>query len=126
MSRHVVFLEHIPFFFIPSTIHSLTRPDIIPINPFSKDFDSLLSCVPSTLDAPPHVRPICTHQSTGTDTLLSGTSEASFLYTAPQTSSEIMDPIQRQPTCICKSTKLPDFAYSSSFTSLLASIHCLS
>jgi hypothetical protein len=35
MSRHVVFFEHIPFFFIPST----TRPDIICIDPFSEDSD---------------------------------------------------------------------------------------
>jgi hypothetical protein len=35
MSRHVVFQEHIPFFFIPST----TRPDIICIDPFSEDSD---------------------------------------------------------------------------------------
>jgi histone deacetylase 1/2 len=34
MSRHVVFLEHIPFFSIPSTTHGLTRPDIIHIDPF--------------------------------------------------------------------------------------------
>jgi len=40
-----------------------------------------------------------------------------------------MDPPLRQSIRICKSTKLPDFAYScysSSFTSFLASIHCLS
>jgi hypothetical protein len=86
-------------FFIPFTTHSLTRPYIIPINPFSKDSDSLSSCVPSTLDTPSHVRPICTHQSAGTDTLLSSTFEAPFSSTAPQTSSEIMDPPQCQSTC---------------------------
>jgi hypothetical protein len=37
---HVVFLEHIPFFYIPSTTHSLTRPDIICIDPFFEDSDS--------------------------------------------------------------------------------------
>jgi len=40
-----------------------------------------------------------------------------------------VDPRLRQSTRICKFTKLPDFAYScysSSFTSFLASIHCLS
>jgi hypothetical protein len=34
VSHHVVFLEHIPFFSIPSTTHSLTRPDIIHIDSF--------------------------------------------------------------------------------------------
>jgi hypothetical protein len=37
-----------------------------------------------------------------------------------------VDPRLRQSTRIYKFTKLPDFAYSSSFTSFLASIHCLS
>jgi len=39
-----------------------------------------------------------------------------------------VDPPLRQSICIRKYTKLPDFAYScysSSFTSFLASIHCL-
>jgi len=34
VSRHVVFLEHIPFFSIPSTTHSLTKTDLIHIDPF--------------------------------------------------------------------------------------------
>ena len=105
VSRHVVFFERILFFSIPSTTHSLTKSDLIRINPFSED---------SGNDTSPHVRSICTHNSAGTGTLLSGTPEAPFLSTAPKTSSEIVDPSPR------KSTKLPDFAYScysSSFTS---------
>jgi len=128
VSRHVVFLEHIPFFSIPSTTHNLTRPDIIHIDPFFEDSDSLSSQVPSTSNTPFHVRTICTHHSAGTDTLLSGTPEAPFSSTTPQASSEIVDSPLRQSTRIHKSTKLPDFFYSyysSSFTSFLASIHCL-
>jgi hypothetical protein len=34
VSRHIVFLEHILLFSIPSTVHNLTRPDIIRIDPF--------------------------------------------------------------------------------------------
>jgi hypothetical protein len=83
VSRHVVFLEHISFFSIPSTTHSLTKPDLIHIDPFSEDSDN---------DTSPHVRPICTHNFAGTDTLLSGTLEAPFSSTAPQASSEIVDP----------------------------------
>jgi len=74
VSRHVVFLEHIPFFSIPSTTHSLTKPDLIRIDPFSEDSDN---------DTSPHVRPICTHNSAGTDTLLSSIPEAPFSSTAP-------------------------------------------
>jgi len=129
MSHHVVFLEHIPFFFIPSTTHYLTRPDIIRIDPFSEDSDNISSQVPSTSDTLSHVRPICTHHPVGTDTLLFSTPEAPFSSTAPQASSEIVNPSLRQSIRIRKSTKLPDFAYScysSSFTSFLASIHWLS
>jgi hypothetical protein len=43
VSRHVVFLEHIPFFSIPSTTHSLTRPDIIHIDSFFEDSDNISS-----------------------------------------------------------------------------------
>jgi hypothetical protein len=117
--RHVVFLEHIPFFSIPSTTHSLTKSDIIRIDPFSED---------SGNDTSLHVRSICTHNSASTGTLLSSAPEAPFSSTTPQTSSEIVDPPPRQSIRIHKSTKLPDFAYScysSSFTSFLASIHCL-
>jgi hypothetical protein len=59
---------------------------------------------------------------------ISDTPEALFSSTAPQASSEIVDPSLRQSIRICKSTKLLDFAYScysSSFTFVLASIHCI-
>jgi hypothetical protein len=91
MSRHVVFLEHVPFCSFPSTIHSLTKTDLIRIDYFSEDSDSLSSYVSSTLDISLHVRPICTHQSTGTNTLLSDIPEALFSSTAPQASSKIVD-----------------------------------
>ena len=103
ISCHVVFLEHKLFFSIPSTTHSLTKPDLICINLFSEDSDSHNS---------PHVRPICTHNSAGTDTLLSSTPEALFSSTAPQASSEILDPPLCQSIRIHKSIKLPNFAYS--------------
>jgi hypothetical protein len=129
VSYYVVFLEHIPLFSIPSTTHSLTRLGIIHIDPFSKDSDSLSSHVPSTLDTPSHVRPIYTNHYAGTDTLFSSTPEAPFSSTTPQASSKIVDPPLRQSIYICTSIKLLEFAYSyysSSFTSFLASIHCLS
>jgi len=74
VSRHVVFLEHIPFFSIPSTTHNLIKSDLIRIDPFSKD---------SGNDTSPYVRSICTHNSAGTGILLSSTPEAPFSSTAP-------------------------------------------
>jgi hypothetical protein len=120
MSCLVVFLKHIHLFSISFITHSLTRPNLIRIDPFSKDYDSLSSYVPSTSDTSPNVRPICTHQFAGTDTLLFRTLEAPFSSTTPQASSMIVDSLLRQSIHICKSTKLLDFAYScysSSFTS---------
>lgn len=73
MSRHVIFLKDIPFFFIPSTPHV----DLIHIA-FSMDFDSLSSQAPRTSITIPHVKLIRTNRSTGNDTLLSGTPEAPF------------------------------------------------
>ena len=108
VSRHVVFLEHIPFFSIPSTTHNLTRPDIIRIDPFSENSASLSSQVPSTFNTPSHVHSVSTHHFTGTNTLLSSTSEPQFSSTAPQASSEIMNPLLHQSIRIYKSTKLPD------------------
>jgi hypothetical protein len=124
--RHVVFRKHMPFLFISSTTYSLTRSDLIRKDPFSEDSDSLSSQVPSTLDTLSHVRPICTHHSVGTDTLLSGTPEAPFSSAVPQTLFEIVDPPLRQSIHIYKSTELLDFDYSSSFTFFLTYIYCLS
>jgi len=105
----------------------LTRSDSIRINPFfSEDSGSLSSQVPSTSGTPSHVRSIYTHHPAGIDTLLSGTPEVPFSSTAFQAPFEIMDPPLRQSIRIHKSIKLPDFVYSSSFTSFLASMHCLS
>jgi len=115
VSRYVIFLEHIPFFFIPSTTHSLTRPNIIHIDLFSEDSDSLSFQVPSTSNTPSHIRSICTHHSVDTDILLSGTPKAPFSSTTPQASSKIVDPPLHQTTRIHKSTKLLDFAYSCLF-----------
>ena len=63
------------------------------------------------------------------NTLLSRTPEAPSSPMVPRPPSEIVDPPLRRSTCICKSTKSPDFSYSSyfsSFTSFLASIHYFS
>jgi hypothetical protein len=83
VSRHVVFLEHIPFFSIPSITHNLTRSDLICIDTFFEDSDSLLSQVPSTSNISSHVRPIHNDHFADTDILLSGTPKASFSFIVP-------------------------------------------
>ena len=50
VSRHVVFLEHIPFFSIPDSPHNMTKSDLIRIDPFSEDQDTVFSHSPSTID----------------------------------------------------------------------------
>ena len=135
MSHHVVFLEHIPFFSIPSATHDLTRYDLIRIDNFSKDSDSLSFQVPNTLDSPSHVLPhflyimlVHASSSTSIDTLLSRTLDDSSSPMVSLAPSEIVNPSLRRSTSICKSTKSQDFAYScysSSFTSFLAFIQCL-
>jgi len=125
VSHHVIFLVHIPFFSIPSITHNLTTFDLIRTDHFSKDSDSLSSQVPSTSNTPPHVRPIRTNHSTSIDTLLPSTSKATFTSIVPPTSSKIVNLPLSQSIRIHKSTKLPDFAYSSSFNSFLTSIYYL-
>ena len=138
VSRHVVFLEHISFFSIPSSIHDLTRSNLLHIDPFFEDCSNLSSQVSSTSDAPSHVLPpsplhhiqrVITNSSIGIDTLLYGTPKAPSSPMVPQAPSKIADPPLCRSTCVCKSTKSLGFAYScypSSFTSFLAYIHCFS
>ena len=45
VSRHVVFLEHIHFFYISSSIHDLIISDLIRIDPFFEDSNNLSSQV---------------------------------------------------------------------------------
>ena len=128
MSRHVVFLEHIPFFFIPSSFHDLNRSDLIRIDPFYEDSNNLTSQVPSTSNTPSHVFPhfplhhtqrVITNSFAGTYTLLSGTLEAPSSPMFPQAPSKIVDPPLRRSTCVYKSTKSPYFLYSCYSSSLL-------
>ena len=139
VSRHVVFLEHIHFFSILSTTHSLTRFDLIRIDPFLNiliiyhlEFLVLQILILTFLPPLPlhSTQPIRTDHSAGIATLLSDThTHAPFSSMVPQALSEIVNPPLRQSICIRKSIKLLDFfysCYSSSFTFFLAFIHCLS
>jgi len=90
----------------------LTRFDLIRIDPFSEDSNSLLSQVSSASNTPPHVRSIQNNYYAVTDTLLSGTPEDSFSSMVHLTLFEIVDLPLHQSIYICKSTKLQEFAYT--------------
>ena len=101
VSRHVVFLEHIPFFYFPSSNHDLTIYDLIRIDHFSEDSNDLSSQVPSTSYTPSHVFPhfslhrtqcVVTNSSAGTYTLLSKTPEAPSSLMVLQALFEIVNP----------------------------------
>ncbi|TXG60844.1 hypothetical protein EZV62_012207 [Acer yangbiense] len=106
VSRHVVFLEHIPFFSILTSTHDMTKSDLIRIDPFSDDTDSLSSSVPCTRDTNSPSIPIThfplhysrrsrTDTSANTGTSLSDASDASDappLLAATQALTETMDP----------------------------------
>ena len=85
VSHYVVFLEHISFFSIPSSIHDLTRFDLICTDPFYEDSDNLSSQVPSTPNTPSHVlhifpfhhtQRVVTNSSACTNTLVFRTPKA--------------------------------------------------
>ena len=120
ISRHVVFLEHIPFYSIPSSQHVFTKSDLTCIDPFSIDSDP----TPVT-----HNQNNSNVELGRVDTISSADSDASSVHAPPQEPSAIVDPPRRYPHRDRKSTKLPDFVYSSystSFASFLTSIHSLS
>ncbi|CAJ2650750.1 unnamed protein product [Trifolium pratense] len=118
VSRHVVFLEHIPFFSLSSDSHTPSRSDLINIDPFGIDNDISSDCnfencrddTSATPDTYVPSVPITTQQPPVT-----------VVPTAP--------PPPRYPSRDRKSTQLPDFVYSTystSFASFLTSIHSLS
>ena len=120
VSRHVVFLEHIPFFSIPASSHNMTKSDLLCIDPFNTDTEE---------DSPTNP----TSSSTESGTLVP---EISAPHVPPSATTQLSPEVaddpslhRRQSTRVRKSTKLPDFAYSCyshSFASFVASIHCLS
>ncbi|XP_062089426.1 uncharacterized protein LOC133795958 [Humulus lupulus] len=109
VSRHVVFLEHIPFYSIPLDTPNLHKSDLTRIDPFD-------SCTVDTLNS----------ADVGSQPV-----EVPSVPTTAQDASEIVDPAPppRYPQRIRKSTQLLDFVYSTysdSFSSFLTSIHQLS
>ena len=119
ISRHVVFLEHIPFYSIPSSQYAFTKSDLTCIDPFHTD-----SNTPSL--------PVTHNQDNSAvdrvDTSSSADPDNSSVPVHLPDPPAIVDP-PRYPHRDRKSTKLPDFVYSTystSFASFLTSIHSLS
>ena len=121
VSRHVTFLEHIPFYSIPPTSHNVTKSDLLHIDPFDVDIEATDSSMPPDL-------PLAENSTTSS---VPGY-ETAPVTVEPETAPvpvEIEDPTLRRSTRPIKSTKLPDFvysAYSGSFASFVANIHHLS
>ncbi|CAJ2651271.1 unnamed protein product [Trifolium pratense] len=120
VSRHVVFLEHIPFYSLSSDSHTPTRSELAHIDPFAFDDD---------------ISSDCTIENCRADTIATPDTNAPSVPTAIQQPLVTIDPTPsttpspRYPSRDRKSTQLPDFVYSTyspSFASFLTSIHNLS
>ncbi|XP_022873539.1 uncharacterized protein LOC111392423 [Olea europaea var. sylvestris] len=122
VSRHVMFLEHIPFFSISDNTHDITKIDLIHIDPFFNNINSPLFHTVCTVDS---------LSPTGTHALAHDTPLASMASQAPPevVNSAPAPSLSRYPQRIRKSIQLSDFAYSCYSKSLccfLTSIHKLS
>ena len=113
VSRHVMFLEHIPFFSIPTSTHDMTKSDLIRIDPFSDDTDNLSSPVPCTTDTDSPsvsspsipITPFPLHYSRRFRTITSADTGTSLIDPpATQAPSEIVDLHSRYPRRTRKST----------------------
>ena len=122
VSRHVFFLEHIPFFSLPSSSHSMTKFDLIHIDPF--DIGCPSGPQPSTVDQsssssiPPFPSQSSCRSNEGDDQPPPTATPEPLVAADPAT--------PRYPTRTRKSTQLSDFAYSCyspSFSSFLVSIN---
>ena len=100
VSRHVSFLEHIPFFSIPASSHNIKHSDIVHIDPFPIDSspDLHISYIPPAISQSSSRYPGDVNPPPSP---------------APEEPLAIQDlPPPRYPTRTRKSTQLPDFAYS--------------
>ncbi|KAL8109725.1 hypothetical protein AgCh_025722 [Apium graveolens] len=139
VSRHVYFLEHIPFFSVPASSHHITQEELIRIDPFHTNIEDVLTTNSNTSvsEASTSQTPTFPPDSTST----SQTPASPPASTTSKSSPEILDspptqsstecstpPPVRQSTRIRKSTQLPDFAYSSysPSASFVTSVHHLS
>jgi hypothetical protein len=121
VSRHVVFLEHIPFYSISSDSHTTHSSELTHIDPFGCN---------------DNVSSNCNFENCRTDTTATPDTDIPLVPTATQEPPATVDtlpptppPPPHYPSRSRKSTQLPDFVYSTysaSFASFLTSIHSLS
>ncbi|KAL8097015.1 hypothetical protein AgCh_030193 [Apium graveolens] len=143
VSRHVYFLEHIPFFSVPASSHHMTQEELIRIDPFDTNIEDASTTNSNTSVPEASTSQTPTFPPTSTSTSRTPTSPTSSPASiTSQSSPEILDspptqsstesstpPPVRLSTRIRKSTQLPDFAYSSYspyFASFVTSVHYLS
>ncbi|CAJ2639186.1 unnamed protein product [Trifolium pratense] len=127
VSRHVVFLEHIPFFSLSSDTHTPSKSELTNIDPFGVDNDmssdcNFENCRDGTSATPDTYAPLVPSATQQPPTTVVPT--ALPLPPPPPT-----PPPRRYPSRDRKSTQLPDFVYSiysDSFASFLTSVHSLS
>ncbi|GKD42492.1 retrovirus-related pol polyprotein from transposon TNT 1-94, partial [Tanacetum coccineum] len=132
-SRHVDFLEHIPYYSIHASSHNMTQSELIKIDPFDEP-TPIATPIESDLEPTTTETPLVSN--TPSETII--TTETPLVTptvtqpppTTTQSSSEVAAvPLANvRPTRIRKSTKNDDFVYScysSSFASFVASIHSL-
>ncbi|XP_047314470.1 uncharacterized protein LOC124918333 [Impatiens glandulifera] len=132
VSRHVVFLEHISFFSFPTSSNHMTQADLVRIDPFDTKFDEYISntLVHDTLVHDTSISHFPAPTTTQildeivdplpsiSNTLVHDTSISHVpVVTTTQLSDEIVDLPPRHSIFTRKSSKLPDFKYSSYSTS---------
>ena len=112
VSRNVVFLEHIPFYFVSSDSQITKSSELTHIDPFGPNDSASSDCT---------IENCRTNTTTPHD-------DIPLVPPAVQPAPAIVD-LPRYPSRQRKSTQLPDFVYSTysaSFASFLTSIHSLS
>ncbi|CAL8092397.1 unnamed protein product [Prunus armeniaca] len=142
VSRHVVFPEHIPFFSIPTSSHTLSNSELMYIDPFSPtndDFSSSdnvnISPISSSPSNPCVTSPPITQVYSRRKQVISSDTNNPSSPLAPASTSVDVDPIA--PRYPSRTHKPPnrfgysynDFSYSCyshDFSSFLSSIHTLS
>ena len=110
VSHQVLFLEHILFFFIPSSSHNLTKSNLIHIDPLYDDQDSL-SPIPNTTDIGTPIPDVFDNIGTS---ILDAPDTSSYLITS-QVPLETEDPLPPYTKRGHKYTQLPNFLYSCYF-----------
>ncbi|XP_062116485.1 uncharacterized protein LOC133830512 [Humulus lupulus] len=113
VSRYVVFLEHIPFFFIPDSTHNLTKSDFIHIDPFCEHTSTSSPQVSQTVESESSLTPIVPfplHYSRRSRAIDTGISQADISETPPPTA--VLDP--------------SDIVYPPRYPQRTPSTHCLS